>query len=74
MNIGSQDISGRYRHYKGNEYEVIATGLHTETEQRLIIYRDINQPNKVWARPLEMFVDKVTVNGREISRFEKTGD
>jgi len=74
MNIGSQDISGSYRHYKGNEYAVIATGLHTETEERLIIYRDINQPNKVWARPLEMFVDKVTVEGREISRFEKIGD
>lgn len=60
-----------YRHYKGSEYEVIGAGLHTETEEKMVIYRSIEEPEKVWLRPYDMFFETVTVGGEEISRFKK---
>lgn len=64
-------ITGRYRHYKGNEYEVIGTALHTETEERLVIYKALYEPYQLWVRPLEMFFEHVIVDGVEVPRFTK---
>ena len=64
-------ITGRYRHYKGNEYEVIDTALHTETEERLVVYRALYEPYQLWVRPFEMFFENVIVNDIEIPRFTK---
>lgn len=71
MNI---DIAGKYRHYKGNEYEVLSEGLHTETEEKVVIYRALYEPYQVWVRPYAMFFESVIVEGKEIPRFAKIED
>jgi hypothetical protein len=68
------DIAGKYRHYKGNEYEVLCEGLHTETEERLVIYKALYEPYQVWARPYDMFFENAVVEGGEIPRFTKIED
>lgn len=62
---------GRYRHYKGNFYEVIGLARHTETEEQLVVYRALYGDNELWVRPAAMFMEKVfTSDGREVLRFE----
>ena len=62
---------GKYRHFKGNEYEVIGFATHTENGERLVIYRNIANPEEVWARPYTMFQETVWHNGQQQKRFEK---
>ena len=57
---------GIYRHFKGGGYEVIGNAIHTETGESLVIYRSIDRPSPIWARPEKMWND--TVNGKK--RFE----
>lgn len=65
--------SGRYRHYKGNFYEVIGVARHTETEEQLVVYRALYGNQQLWVRPAAMFLEKVvTGDGREVGRFEPT--
>jgi hypothetical protein len=61
---------GRYRHYKGNEYEVIAIARHSETEEKLVIYRKLYDDQSMWVRPYGMFLEDVLVDGRLVPRFE----
>lgn len=65
------DITGQYRHYKGNEYEVIGEGRHTETEERYVVYKGLYEPYEIWLRPFDMFFDAVVVDGVETPRFTK---
>lgn len=74
MDRDLQEFSGLYRHYKGNKYQVIGVGLHTETEEKLIIYKSFHEPQLIWARPFDMFFDTVIVNGKKVQRFEKLED
>jgi hypothetical protein len=60
---------GRYRHYKGNCYEVIGLARHSETEDELVVYRCLYGDFSLWVRPLAMFLESVTVGGREVPRF-----
>lgn len=66
-----QELTGKYHHYKGNEYEVIGIGKHTETEERLVVYRALYAPYELWIRPFAMFFETVTIDGKDIQRFEK---
>ncbi len=61
---------GIYRHYKGNLYQVLHTARHSETEEALVIYRCLYGKYDVWARPLSMFTETVTVDGKDMPRFE----
>ena len=61
---------GVYRHFKGAEYEVIRVARHTETEEWLVIYRQLYGDGSYWARPLTMFVEPVEVDGQPLPRFE----
>ncbi len=61
---------GFYRHFKGNEYEVIAVAKHSETLEEMVVYRDIHS-DKVWVRPAGMWNDTVVRDGRTFKRFEK---
>lgn len=65
---------GRYRHYKGPEYTVIGIARHSETEERLVVYRQEYPPYGLWVRPAAMFAEQVEVDGRLVSRFEKIAD
>ena len=60
---------GRYRHYKGKEYEVIGCARHTETEEDYIVYRALYGDYGLWIRPKKMFVEEVEVGGKRIPRF-----
>jgi hypothetical protein len=61
---------GRYRHYKGNEYEVIGVAKHSEDETELVVYRPLYGSRSLWVRPLSMFIETVQVNGETKPRFE----
>ena len=65
---------GRYRHYKGNEYDVIDIARHSETEEELVVYRKRYGDCSLWVRPLEMFLEQVMVEGQSVPRFERLGD
>lgn len=62
---------GLYRHYKGNEYQVIGIARHSETEELLVVYRALYGQKGLWTRPLEMF-DGYCVDGQK--RFVYIGD
>ena len=64
---------GLHRHYKGNEYEVLFTGTHTESGERLVVYRDTDDTTKIWLRPVSMFLEAVEVDGETVPRFERIG-
>lgn len=60
---------GRYQHYKGPFYEVIGVATHSETEERLVVYRALYGEQGLWVRPLAMFCQQVEVDGRLVPRF-----
>jgi hypothetical protein len=65
---------GRYRHYKGNEYTVLGVARHSETQEELIVYRQEYGDHGLWVRPKKMFMETVTVDGKEVPRFRYLGD
>ncbi|MFC4257571.1 DUF1653 domain-containing protein [Marinobacter lacisalsi] len=67
-------LPGRYRHYKGKDYEVIGTARHSETEEWLVVYRCLYGDHSLWVRPLDMFNESVTVAGEEVPRFTRISD
>lgn len=67
--------AGKYRHYKGHDYEVVGTARHSETLELLVVYRALYDSeefgkDQLWIRPLAMFLETVEVDGKKISRFE----
>lgn len=70
MSQTSRTILGKYRHYKGNEYEVIAIGTHTESLEKYVVYTALYEPYETWIRPFDMFFETVTIDGNTIKRFE----
>ncbi len=63
--------TGRYRHFKGNEYEVLGFANHTETGEKLVIYMSVDGSGDVWARPYDIFSENVNVDGKSVKRFTK---
>ena len=62
----------RYRHYKGNLYQIVAVAMHTETEEDMVVYQALYGDYKVFARPLKMFFETVKdADGKEVPRFAK---
>lgn len=64
---------GRYRHYKGNDYDVIGVATHSEDETNLVVYRPCYGERALWVRPLAMFTEAVEVNGESVPRFRYIG-
>lgn len=60
---------GRYRHFKGGEYEVIGVARHSETEQQMVVYRPLYGERALWVRPLSMWNERVSRDGYEGPRF-----
>jgi len=61
--------AGKYRHYKGAQYQVIDTVRHSETEEELVLYRALYGAKGLWVRPLAMFKEEVLVHGKPVARF-----
>lgn len=60
---------GRYRHYKGGEYEVLGVATHSETHEQLVVYRCLYGNFDLWVRPAGMFLESVTIDGKRVKRF-----
>lgn len=61
--------NGRYRHYKGGEYQVYGIARHSESEEQLVVYRPLYGERSLWVRPLSMFIETVEVDGQIVHRF-----
>jgi hypothetical protein len=62
---------GRYRHYKGGRYEVLAVARHSESLEPLVVYRPLDNDSGCWVRPWSMFVEDVEFEGRLQPRFAR---
>lgn len=60
---------GRYRHFKGKEYEVIATASHSETLEPMVVYRALYGEGGIWVRPAAMWSETVEHEGKKVPRF-----
>ena len=62
---------GRYRHYKGGEYEVLGVVRHSETLEPLVLYRPLYNQSGLWVRPFSMFLEPIEFNGTVQPRFSR---
>lgn len=67
--MGNSIKPGKYKHYKGKEYEVIGIARHSETLEELVVYRALYGEGGMWVRPLAMFMEEVEVDGVKVPRF-----
>ncbi|MBL4581760.1 MAG: DUF1653 domain-containing protein [Gammaproteobacteria bacterium] len=65
---------GKYRHFKGNEYEVLELAHHSETQEPMIVYRALYGERGLWVRPMDMFFEIIERDGKSLQRFEFIGD
>ncbi len=64
---------GKYRHYKGKEYEVIGIAKHSENLEELVVYKALYDEGDIWVRPVKMFLEEVEVNKSKVPRFSFIG-
>ena len=64
---------GLYRHYKGNDYKVIDTVTHSETEETMVLYQPQYGDRGLWVRPIGMFFEEVEIEGEMVPRFQFIG-
>jgi hypothetical protein len=69
----TEPAPGRYRHFKGGEYEVVGVACHSETREPMVVYRPLYGDGGLWVRPLAMFTGTVTHNGQTVPRFTYLG-
>lgn len=60
---------GKYRHFKGGEYEVLALAKHSETGEQMVVYRALYGEGQIWVRPLSMWNETLTREGKTFQRF-----
>ena len=65
---------GKYRHFKGNEYEVVAIAKHSETLEEMVVYKALYGDGGYWVRPASMWNETVTRDGKTFRRFEFIGE
>lgn len=63
--------NGRYRHFKGAEYEVVGIARHSETMEEFVVYRSLYGEQGLWVRPRAMFLENVVVDGVSRPRFTR---
>jgi molecular chaperone GrpE (heat shock protein) len=69
-NMNEEIKKGIYRHYKGHEYRFLNEVKSSETKEDLVVYQDLEDKNKIWARPRQMFLEEVEIDGVKRPRFE----
>lgn len=67
-------VPGRYRHFKGKYYEVIGIAKHSETEEEMVVYRQLYGEHGLWVRPASMWEETVVRDGKTYQRFTFVGD
>jgi hypothetical protein len=65
---------GRYRHFKGNEYRVLAMAMHSETLEPMVVYQALYGEQGIWVRPAAMWNETVERDGQRFPRFEYIGE
>lgn len=65
---------GKYRHFKGNEYEVIGIAKHSETLEEMVVYKALYGENGLWVRPASMWSEEITRDGKTFKRFQYIGE
>lgn len=65
---------GKYKHFKGNEYEALYVAKHSETLEEMVVYRALYGEFGIWVRPLSMWNETVVHEGREVKRFTYIGE
>ena len=65
---------GRYRHFKGNEYELLYLAKHSETQEDMVVYRALYGEHGVWVRPASMWSEVVERDGMRMKRFSYIGE
>ena len=65
---------GKYRHFKGNMYEVIGTAKHSETLNEMVVYRALYGDGELWVRPAAMWDEQIQREGKVFRRFEYIGE
>ena len=66
--------TGRYRHFKGNEYELIGIARHSETLEEMVVYRALYGEGGLWVRPAAMWMETVERDGVSYQRFTYVGE
>lgn len=65
---------GRYRHFKGKEYEVLYIATHIETREEMVVYRALYGERGVWVRPASMWNEVIERDGKTYRRFTYIGE
>ena len=71
---GKEIRPGRYRHFKGGEYEVLGMATHSETLEPMVVYRALYGEHGVWVRPASMWDEPVERDGVVRLRFAPVED
>ena len=58
-------------HFKGGLYKMLGTACHSESLEKVVVYQALYGSNKIWVRPLDMFFDKIILNGVLVDRFKE---
>ena len=61
---------GKYRHFKGNEYEVLGIARHSETLEPMVVYKALYGDGELWVRPASMWNEIIEKDGKTFKRFE----
>jgi len=65
--------TGKYKHYKGGQYEVLGIAKHSESLEEFVVYKALYGQGELWVRPLKMFLEEVEFNGKKVKRFKYIG-
>ena len=61
---------GIYKHYKGNMYELLYIANHSETLEKMVVYKALYGDGEIWVRPASMWNEEIEINGKTVKRFE----
>lgn len=64
---------GRYRHYKGKEYQLLCIATHSETLEQMVVYQALYGAHSIWVRPAAMWNEEVTCGTEKVCRFTYLG-
>ena len=69
-----EQITGIYKHFKGNRYRVLGVAKHSETLEEFVVYQALYGDGGLWVRPKDMFFEEIERDGVRMKRFEFIGD